>query len=75
MREVMIACAIMHRMIIKSEWENLVIDTKLYHQEGPGADADHEVLTAFAAIMASLQEITKILITNSRRFCGVFIDA
>jgi hypothetical protein len=44
-------------MIIKSEWENPVIDTKLYHQEGPHADADHQLLTALAAFIASLQEI------------------
>jgi hypothetical protein len=57
MREVMTACAIMHRMIIKSEWENPVIDTKLYEQEGPHADADHQVLTArLVTFIASLKK-------------------
>jgi hypothetical protein len=52
MWEVMTACIILHNMIIESEWENPVFDTQPYDRQGPLAQVDHQVPSAFAAFLA-----------------------
>jgi hypothetical protein len=51
------ACVIMHNMIIESEQEHPVYDPEPYHQQGPLANVDHQVPTAFASFLAMRQEI------------------
>jgi hypothetical protein len=57
MWEIMNACVTMHNMIIKSEREHPVFDTKPYHHQGPLVTVDHHVAAAFAAFLAMCQEI------------------
>ena len=44
-------------MIIGSERETLVFDTKPYFIQGPLADIDHQVPPAFATFLARRQEV------------------
>jgi hypothetical protein len=47
----------MHNMIIKSEREHPVYDPEPYHRRGPLATLDQLVPAAFAAFLATHQEI------------------
>jgi hypothetical protein len=57
MWEIMNAYVIMHNMIIESNREHPVLDTKTYHQQGPLATVDHQVSAIFATFLAMRQEI------------------
>ena len=57
MWDVMIACVILHNMIIADEREHPVIDSEAYDRQGPLAAVDHQVPAAFAAFLARRQEI------------------
>jgi hypothetical protein len=57
MCEIMNACVTMHNMIIGSEREHPIFDTKLCHRQGPLATVDHQVPAAFAAFLTMRQEI------------------
>jgi hypothetical protein len=57
MWETMNACVIIHNMIIEIEREHPVCDREPYHRQGPLANVDHQVPTAFATFLAMRQEI------------------
>jgi hypothetical protein len=57
MWKIMNACLTMHNMIIESEEEHPVLDTKPYHRQGSLATFDHQVPAIFAAFLAMCQEI------------------
>jgi hypothetical protein len=57
MWETLNACVIIHNMIIESEREHPMFDTKLYHRQGPLATLHQQVPAAFAVFLAMRQEI------------------
>jgi hypothetical protein len=57
MWEIMNPYVIIHNMIIESDREHPVLDTKTYHRQGPLATVDHQVSATFATFLAMRQEI------------------
>jgi hypothetical protein len=51
------ACIIMHKMIIESEHNALVVDDRPHNYQGPIAKVDHEVPVEFGAFIAIHREI------------------